>query len=79
LGARGGGAPRLAAHHPGDAQLPHEPGDPVAAHGDAFAAKLPPDLADPVHLEVVLVHPGDLDLELGIASARADGGRLLAA
>ena len=59
----GGGAPRLAAHDPADAQLAHEPGHPVAACLDAFPLQLPPDLAGAVHLEVLLVDPHDLHLE----------------
>ena len=41
-----GGALGLAAHHPTDAEGCHQPGggDVVAAHLDAFTAKLPPQL-----------------------------------
>jgi hypothetical protein len=61
-----GGAGGLAAHHPGDAQLTHEPLDGAAGDLEALAAQLPPDLAGAVDLVVVVEDPPDLELELGI-------------
>jgi hypothetical protein len=63
------GARGLAAHDPGDAQLTHEPLDGAAGDLEAFAAQLPPDLAGAVDLVVVVPDPLDLELELGIAPA----------
>jgi hypothetical protein len=63
----GGGAPLGAAHDAADAELAHQPGDPVAANGDAFPVKLPPELLSAVDLEVVVKDPLGLDLEPGVA------------
>jgi hypothetical protein len=62
-----GGARGLAAHHPGQAQLAHQPLHRAACHGEAFAAQLTPDLAGAVGAEVLAVHPLDVFAQLGVA------------
>jgi hypothetical protein len=62
-----GGPLGLAAHHPRQAQFAHQPRHRATRHRDVFAAQLPPHLADPVHAEVLAVHPPDVLAQLGVA------------
>ncbi len=53
----------------GDAEVAHEAGDVVPAHGDALALQRLPDLLDPVHAVVLLVHLQDLALQLRVGQS----------
>jgi hypothetical protein len=72
-----GGALGLAADRALEAELAHQPLDGAAGHLDALALQLPPDLAGAVHLEVLLPHPLDLDLEPLVALPTRRGPVLL--
>lgn len=48
---------------PSQAQLAHEPGDPVPADVEPFTLQLPPHLLSPIDVVVLAVHPGDLHLQ----------------
>ena len=62
-----GGFHRLAADGAAQAHLPHQPRDRAARHLDALALQLPPHLAHPIDLEILLKHPPDVGLQAGIA------------
>src|SRR5437868_1980523 len=46
---------------------PHQARHGAAGDRDPFTVELPPDLADAIDAEVLLVHPSDLDIQSGIA------------
>jgi hypothetical protein len=68
-----------AARDPGDAQLTHQPGDPVAADHDALPLRPPPDLAAPSIPKSSLQTLVTSSFSPASRHARADGGRHLAA
>src|SRR5216684_6635936 len=60
-------SPGLAADRAHEFEFSHQAGHTVAADLDALAAELAPDLLGAVDIEVLSVHPSDLDLELLVA------------
>jgi hypothetical protein len=81
-GIGAGGHHLLAAADTPQALLAHQPFHRAAGHVDALAAQQPPDLAraaDPTALLAVEEDPLDVLDQLGSRTARADGGRVLAA
>jgi hypothetical protein len=71
---RRGGPPGLATADALKAQLTHQPFHGAAGHRDPLPVQLPPDLPGAVDPEVLGMHPGDLDLQLGIAGRTRRGG-----
>src|SRR5581483_10719587 len=61
---RHGGPLGLAPPGSFDPQLPHEPDHAVPTHSDVLSVELPPDLARPVDVEVLLADAKDLELQL---------------
>src|SRR5512143_3971887 len=62
-----GGSALFPTHHTLKAKRTHQALDGAPGHPNTFASQLPPDLARPVDLEVLLVHPADLLRELQVA------------
>ena len=61
--------------HPGDADGPHDPGDPLAAHRDTALGQLGVNPRSTIRPSTAAVNRLDASPELGTARARADGGR----
>lgn len=74
-----GGSLRLASSDAGQLEIAHQAPDPVAADPEAFRVELEPDLASPGDAVVLLVHAGDLWLQLLVLDPTGAGGRLPAA
>src|SRR5262252_617317 len=64
---------RLAPDHAFQAHLAHQARHPFPTDRDVLPVQLPPDLLDPVDLEVLLAHTLDLDLELGVTQPAGRG------
>ena len=57
-----------ASHRALQPQPAHQPRHRATRHRDPFTAKLAPDLAHPVHPEVLVVHPADLPAQPPVAT-----------